>query len=198
LGENEEKEIKSTAYSLIFVGIGVIWFLLFNIFLYPNIIAIYTATSYYFNNILSIIALMVVILIILCVKKNYIFNIQVLTILNVLLIVFLCFFLFIGRIITYLAAVMVTISLVIMYLDYFLLFVQMATIKFKWEKVKTISNVFTIGLVFYILFTVLHIFTTDWAYVISAFKGFGPFIVLLASILLVFSIFISRQINQKR
>ncbi len=198
LEENEENDPKSTAFSLIFVGIGVIWFLLFNIFLYPNIISVYTGTSYYINNILSIIALIATILIILCVKKKFIFNIQVLAILNVLLIVFLCFFLFMGRIITYLAAVMVTISLVIMYLDFLLLFAQMATIKFKWEKVKTISNSFTIGLVFYILFTVLHIFTTDWAFVISAFKGYGPLIVLLASILLVISIFISTQINQKR
>ncbi len=198
LGESEENNTKSTAYSLIFVGIGVIWFLLFNIFLYPNIIALYTETSYYFNNILSIIALVAAILIILSVKKKYIFNFQVLAILNVLLIVFLCFFLFMGRIITYLATVMVTISLVIMYLDFLLLFAQMATIKFKWEKVKTISNAFTIGLVFYILFTVLHIFTTDWAYVISAFKGYGPIIVLLASILLVISIFLSTQTNLKR
>ena len=198
LEEKEKRDTNSTAYSLIFIGIGVIWFLLFNIFLYPNIISIYTGTSYYFNNILSIIALMAAILIILCVKKQYIFNIQVLSILNVLLIVFLCFFLFMGRILTYLAAVMITISLIIMYLDFILFFTQMATIKFKWEKVKTISNAFTIGLVFYILSTVLHIFTTDWAYVISAFKGYGPFIVLLASILLVISIFISTQINQKR
>ena len=198
LEEHGEIDTKSTGYSLIFAGIGVIWFLLFNVFLYPNIIAIYTGTNYYFNNFLSIIALIVAILIMVCVKKKYIFNIQVLAILNVLLIVFLSFFLFIGRIITYLAVIMIAISLVIIYLDFFLLFVQMATVKFKWEKVKTISNAFTIGLIFYILFSVLHIFTTDWAYVISAFKGFGPFIVLLACSLLVISILISTQINQKR
>ena len=80
LEEKEKRDTNSTAYSLIFIGIGVIWFLLFNIFLYPNIISIYTGTSYYFNNILIIIALMAAILIILGVKKQYIFNIQVLSI----------------------------------------------------------------------------------------------------------------------
>lgn len=73
----------------------------------------------------------------------------------------------------------------------------MVIIVFKWEKVKTISNLFTIGTLFYILFTVLHIFTTDWAYVISAFKGYGSFIVILAGVILSISVLLSIQMRKK-
>jgi len=118
--------------------------------------------------------------------------------LNGVMIVSLCLFLFLGRILTYIAAILVSVSMIIMYLNFYLLFVQMSTINFKWEKVKTISNAFAIGLVFYILFTVLHIFTINWAFIISAFKGLGPIIILLASILLVASTIISIHLNPRR
>lgn len=198
LDEKGDPDKKSTRYSLIFVGVGAFWFLLFNIFLYPNIIAHYTATSYYVNSILSIVALIASILIILRVKKQYLSNIKIVAILNGVMIVSICLFLFIGRILAYIATILISISLIIMYLNFYLLFVQMSTINFKWEKVKTISNAFGIGLVFYILFTVLHIFSINWAFIISAFKGFGPIIVLLASILLVISTIISIRLNQRR
>ncbi len=198
LDEKNDQNKKSTRYSLIFAGVGAFWFLLFNIFLYPNIIAHYTATSYYVNNILSIVALIVFILIIFRVKRQTLSNIKIVAILNGVMIVSLCLFLFMGRILTYIAAILVSISLIIMYLNFYLLFVQMATINFKWEKVKTISNAFAIGLVFYILFTVLHIFTINWAFIISALKGLGPIIVLLASVLLVASTIISIHLNSRR
>ncbi|MFX1589874.1 MAG: hypothetical protein ACFFC1_17160, partial [Promethearchaeota archaeon] len=72
----------------------------------------------------------------------------------------------------------------------------MSTVVYKWEKVKTISNIFAIGLVFYVLFTVFHIFTTDWAYVISAFKGYGPVIIIVAVIIFSISSVLSIQLNQ--
>ena len=196
--EKNDQNKKSTRYSLIFAGVGAFWFLLFNIFLYPNIIAHYTATSYYVNNILSIVALIAFILIIFRVKRQILSNIKIVAILNGVMIVSLCLFLFLGRILTYIAAILASVSMIIMFLNFYLLFVQMATINFKWEKVKTISNAFAIGLVFYILFTVLHIFTINWAFIISAFKGLGPIIVLLASILLVASTIISIHLNSRR
>ncbi len=198
LEEKDDHNKKSTKNSLIFVGIGAFLFILFNIFIYPNIIAHYTTTSYYVNNILSIVATIFVILIILRVKSDYISNIKFLAILNIVMILFLSLFLYIGRILGYIAAIMASFSLIIMYLDFYLLFVQMSTINFKWEKVKTISNSFAIGLVFYILFTVLHIFTINWAFIIAAFKGYGPVIVLIACILLVVSTIVSIRLNQRR
>ena len=198
LDEKNDQDKKSTRYSLIFAGVGAFWFLLFNIFLYPNIISHYTATSYYVNNILSIVALIAFILIISRIKRQTLSNIKIVAILNGVMIVSLCLFLFLGRILTYIAAILVSVSMIIMYLNFYLLFVQMSTINFKWEKVKTISNAFAIGLVFYILFTVLHIFTINWAFIISAFKGLGPIIILLASILLVASTIISIHLNPRR
>ena len=194
----EGNDKKGTVYSLLFVGIGMFWFLLFNIFLYPNIIAHYTDSSYYISNILSIIAVIIAILTILSIKKKIFLNIKVTVILNCFMIVSISLFLFLGRILTYFAVILVSISLIIMYLNFFLLFSRMSTIIFKWEKVKTISNAFAIGLVFYILFTVLHIFTTDWAYIISAFKGFGPIIILIAIIIMSVSTIISNRLDQTR
>lgn len=188
----------STVYSLLFVGIGMFWFLLFNVFLYPNIIAHYTDSSYHISNILSIIAVIVTILVILGVKKKIFLNLKVLVILNCFMIVSMCLFLFMGRILTYFAVVLVSVSLIIMFLNFFLLFTRMSTIIFKWEKVKTISNAFAIGLVFYILFTVLHMFTTDWAYIISAFKGYGPIIILIAIVILSVSAIISNRLDQTK
>lgn len=194
----EDKDKMSTIYSLLFVGIGMFWFLLFNVFLYPNIIAHYTDSSYHISNILSIIAVIVTILVILGVKKKIFLNLKVLVILNCFMIVSMCLFLFMGRILTYFAVVLVSVSLIIMFLNFFLLFTRMSTIIFKWEKVKTISNAFAIGLVFYILFTVLHMFTTDWAYIISAFKGYGPIIILIAIVILSVSAIISNRLDQTK
>jgi len=65
----------------------------------------------------------------------------------------------------------------------------MAKITFKWEKVKTISNAFTIGLLFMLLFSVLHIFTTEWATIGEFLKGLGPIIMLIAGIIFSVSTF---------
>jgi MFS family permease len=194
----ENSDRKSTVFSLIFIGIGMFLFLLFNLFLYPNIIAHYTKTSYYISNILSITALIVVILVILRVKMQNLANIKVSIILNSLLIIFLCLFLFMGALLTYVAIILASVSLIIIFVNLLVLFSSMATISFKWEKVKTISNSFAIGVSFYILFSVFHILSTDWAYVIAALKGFGPFVLILAGILLSASVLISIIINQRR
>ena len=195
--EYDKSDKKSTVYSLIFVGIGMVWFLLFNILLYPNTIAHYTGTSYYVSNILSIIALIATIWIVLRVKMQNLLNTKLSVILNSLMIISLCFFLFMGIALTYIAVILICVSLIIIFLNFFVLFSHLAIVIFKWEKVKTISNLFAIGTSFYILFTVFHILSTDWAYVISAFKGFGPIIVVLAGVILSVSVYISLRINQK-
>ena len=197
LEEHDKSDKKSTVHSLIFIGIGMFWFLLFNIFLYPNTIAHYTGTSYYISNILSIVVLIAIIGIILRVKMQSFLNIKVSVILNSLMIISLCLFLFMGTLLSYFAVVLTSFCLIIIYLNFFVLFSHMATVIFKWEKVKTVSNLFAIGTSFYILFTVFHILSTDWAYVISALKGFGPIIVVLAGVILSASVYMSLRINQK-
>jgi hypothetical protein len=73
----------------------------------------------------------------------------------------------------------------------------MTTINFKWEKVKTISNALTIGFAFMVIFDVLHIFTSDWAGTIEAFKGLGPIVMLIAGILFTISSFGAIMLKSK-
>jgi hypothetical protein len=74
----------------------------------------------------------------------------------------------------------------------------MTTINFKWEKVKTISNALTIGFAFMVIFNILHIFTSDWAGTIEAFKGLGPIIMLTAGILFSISSFGAIMLKSKK
>ncbi|MFX1409294.1 MAG: hypothetical protein ACFFA6_03010 [Promethearchaeota archaeon] len=185
--QNNEKY--STKYSLIFVGIGLFLFLQFNLFIYPNAIAQFTATNYYFNNILNIIFLMITICLVLFVKSSFLSDIKIIAGLNLFLIISLILFFFFPKDLTYMASIFVSISLIVMYLNLYLLFSRMAKITFKWEKVKTISNAFTIGLLFMVLFSVLHIFTTEWATIGEFLKGLGPLIMLLAGIIFSISTF---------
>ena len=84
----EKTDNFSTLYSLIFIGLGMFLFLLINLFLYPNAIAQYTATSYSFNSILNIIALMIAICIILFVNVDLISKFNLLNIYLVIAIIF--------------------------------------------------------------------------------------------------------------
>ncbi|KKM28174.1 hypothetical protein LCGC14_1567330 [marine sediment metagenome] len=179
----------STAYSLVFSGIGLFLFLQFNLFLYPNGIAQYTTTPYLFNNILNIISLMISICAVLFIKIEIISSKRVIFISNGFMILSLCFFFFLGKILTYLASIFISISLVVMYLNVYLLFIWLSKINFKWERVKTFSNAFSIGLAFMILFSFLHAFTTEWASIIAALKNFGPLIMILAALIFSITVF---------
>ena len=193
----EETKKYSTLYSLVFIGIGIFWFLQFNLFLYPNVIAQYTSTNYYINNILNIISIMIVIYIIMTVKLDFLLNTKVMALLNGVMLVSLILFFTLGKILMYIASVLVTISLVIMYLNFSILFILMTRIRFKWEKVKTISNAIAISFVFMVLFDVLHIFTSDWAGTIAAFKGLGPLVMLLGGIIFTISTLLAIKIELK-
>ncbi|MBN1800227.1 MAG: hypothetical protein JW891_01900 [Candidatus Lokiarchaeota archaeon] len=171
-------------YLLIFTGMGVFLFLQFSLFLYPNAIAQYTSTNYYLNNILSIIAVMIVACAVVFFKFGFLKNIVLQGVLNAFLILSLILFLFFGKITSVLASILFTFSLVVIYLDFYLLLVLTTRIRFKWVDVKSISNAITLAFLFYILFLVLHVFTTDWAYTIEALQGKGPLILLLGGILL--------------
>ena len=196
--KEEKKAVIKSYYILIFIGMGLFIFLQFSLFLYPNVIAQYTSTNYFFNNILNIIALMVVICVVIYIKVDIISDIKIMSILNGFLLLSLFLFLFLGKLTTYLASIFISISLVIIYLDLYLLIISMTRINFKWVEVKSISNIITISFLFYIIFLILHIFTTDWAYTIEAFQGLGPIILFLAGILFATSSLISIIIQQKK
>ncbi len=197
--ENEEKQNTiSTVYSLTFAGIGVFFFLLFCLFLYPNAIAQYTMTNYHFNNILNIISLMIAISIILFVNKNLITNIKTLSILNIFMVIILIVFLFFGKTLTYIASILISILLIILYLNFFVLFIKLADVNFKWVRLKSISNAITIALLFMLIFDILHTLTTDWAGTSAIFKGLGPLIMILAGIILSISTITSIVIKSKK
>ncbi len=181
--EENKSNNRSTLYSLIFTGIGMFLFLLFNLFLYPSGIGQFTDTNYFFNNILNIVSVMIVIYILVYVKIEIISNKLIIGILNGFMILSLCLFFTIGKDLTYIASILISISLIVMYLNFYLLFIRLSKINFKWEKVKTISNGLTIGLAFLVLFSFLHAFTTEWAAIITAMRGLGPLIMILAGII---------------
>ncbi len=173
----------STLNSLVFAGIGMFLFLLFNLFLYPSAIGQFTDTNYFFNNILNIVSVMSAICILIYVKIETISNKLIIGILNGFMILSLCLFFTIGKELTYIASIFISISLIVMYINFYLLFIRLSKISFKWEKLKTISNGLTIGLAFLVLFSFLHAFTTEWAAIITAMRGLGPLIMILAGII---------------
>ncbi len=182
--QEKGKENKlGTQYSLIFSGIGMFLFLLFNLFLYPNGIGQFTNTNYFFNNIINIVSVMIAIYILVFVKIEVISNKTIIIILNGFMILSLCLFIIIGKMLMYTASILITISLIIMYLNVYLLFSRLSKISFKWEKVKTISNGITIGFAFLVLFSFLHAFTTEWAAILAIFKGLGSLIMIVAGVI---------------
>jgi len=182
--QEKGKENKlGTQYSLIFSGIGMFLFLLFNLFLYPNGIGQFTNTNYFFNNIINIVSVMIAIYVLLFVKIEVISNKIIVIILNGFMILSLFLFFTIGNMLMYAASILISISLIIMYLNVYLLFNRLSKISFKWEKVKTISNGITIGFAFLILFSFLHAFTTEWAAILAMFKGLGSLIMIVAGVI---------------
>ncbi|MFX1274911.1 MAG: hypothetical protein ACFFBP_13320 [Promethearchaeota archaeon] len=194
----EKGAVMKSYYSLIFIGIGMFLFLQFSLFLYPNVIAQYTSTNYFFNNIMNIIALMVVICVIIYVKVELISNIIIISILNGILILSMILFLFLGKLLTVIASIFISIALIVMYLDIYLLIILMTKINFKWVRVKSISNIITISFLFYVIFVIFHIFTTDWSFTVEAFHNQGPLILFLAGILFSCSSLTSIIITNKK
>jgi hypothetical protein len=120
------------------------------------------------------------------VKIEVISNKYIIGILNGFMVLSLLLFFTIGKLLSYVASIFISISLIVMYINFYFLFIQLTKISFKWEKLKTISNGLTIGLAFMVLFSFLHAFTTEWAAIITAMKGLGPLIMILAGV--VFSV----------
>ncbi len=184
-----------SSYSLIFVGIGMFLFLQFNLFLYPNAIAQITETDYYITNFFNIASLTIVICIILFGNIDQISNNISIGISNCFMIGSLVLFFFYGKILTFIAMILISISLAVMHLNlYFLLFL-LFKLDLKWEKLKTISISITIALLFMLLFSILHILSTEWAFTIQIFKGWGPYIMIIAGVIFSVSTYLSNKIT---
>lgn len=185
----------SSSYAIIFIGIGMFLFLQFNLFLYPNAIGQYTGTSYNLNNIFGILAVMGAVCVVVFVDIDFLSDLKIVAGLNGLMIASFYLFLTLGEALGILASILISISLLIMYLNFYLLIDRMVKIEFNWEKVKTISNAITIGFAFYVLFDVFHIFTTDWAFTLDAMRGYGPLLILIMAIIFSASAIIASMLN---
>ena len=198
IGEPKQVKTFSKLYSLIFVGVGMFLFLQFNLFLYPNAIAQFTATNYYINNIINLASITIVICIVLFTNTDKISNLKTIGFSNGLMIGSLILFFFFGKILTYIVIILISISLIVMYLNlYFLMFLLSKINCQKWDKLKTISISLTISLLFMLLFSILHILSTEWAFTIQIFKGIGPYIMIIASIIFSITTYLSIKIKSQ-
>lgn len=188
----------SSLYLLNFAGLGIFFFLMLNIFLYPNTIVLYTKTNYYFNVFINLIALLLSILIIFKFNRIILIKLNYIAIINCFMLISFFIIFFFENLISFFIYMLLLISLITIYVNFYILFSQMFFITFKWEKLKTISNIFAVSLTFYVLFLVLHILCTDWAYVLEILKGLGSFLVMMAGIIYTITTLISIQFNTKK
>ncbi|MBD3230557.1 MAG: hypothetical protein GF329_20425 [Candidatus Lokiarchaeota archaeon] len=190
----EKKEIKKSGKNFIALivglGLGVFFFLGFNILFYPNAISQFTGSNYFIINIIIIVVITLSCYIFLEIKEKHI-GLELLMILNVFLIISLVIFLFIGNLFGNIAMLLVSISFAPLLLDIYILLKLASTKGKRNNKVRMYSNAFSIALGIFLLFSFLYDFTTDWSFIIRAFRGLGIPILLVSSVLLFLSVIIT-------
>ncbi|TFF90600.1 MAG: hypothetical protein EU548_02165 [Promethearchaeota archaeon] len=185
-----EKTGKNFIALIVGLGLGTFLFLGFNILLYPNAIAQFTETNYFIVNLIIIVVITLTCYIFLEIKEKRI-GVEILMILNVFLIISLVIFLFLGHLSGYVAMILISISFAPILMDIYILF-KLAGMKGKRNnKVRMYSNAFSIALGIFLLFSFLYDFTTDWSFIIRAFRGLGIPILLVGSVLLLVSVLIT-------
>jgi hypothetical protein len=178
-------------------GFGMFLFLLFNVFLYPNAIAEYTNTNYAIINPLLIGALTLVLLYLLFGKMKLLYTFKINICFNLILILALGGFLFLGITWGYPTAILMTLAISIIFLDLHLLATNASTTPKKGNQLKSLSKFFSYGSLFYVIMTVFHVFSTDYAFTITAFAGLGPLILFIGGCLLVLTTLLAHlQLNK--
>ena len=177
------EDLQNEPWILNAVGLGMFFFLLFNVFLYPNAIAQYTNTSSAVINPILTGAIILILMYLLFAKTIY--NIKINLCFNLILLLAITAFLFLGKVSPYPIAILMTLSVAIMFLNAHLLVVNMSTTRKPGIKINQLSNLITYGLLFLIIMSFLHDFSTDHAFTISAFQGMGPLILFIGGCLLV-------------
>lgn len=179
---------------VIIVSFSLAFFLFLetNVLLYPNAIAQFTGTHYALINPIMIVGIAVSLLILLFCSDKILLNKGFIVVINVLLVIFLAQFLFVefliplaGTLIMYMAAIFIALAQVFFFLDLYLVLQFLGRYKFRWNRIKSISNGIAFNLGIMILFDFLYDFTTDHAFTISAFRGLGPLLLLVGGIILV-------------
>ena len=119
------------------------------------------------------------------------YNLRSNILLNALLILALAMFLFLGGLLS------MFLVIIVLFVNAHLLIVNMSTPRKAGNQLKQFSKLLTYGLVFLVVMTFLHDFTTDHAFTISAFQGLGPIILLLGGCILVITTLLANlQLNK--
>ncbi|NHI90909.1 MAG: hypothetical protein EAX96_00315 [Candidatus Lokiarchaeota archaeon] len=197
---------KRNFWIIIAFGLGMFFFLSFNMFLYPNAIVEFatvnfaTRISYNVINPIFICSLTFSVLYILFFKEKYILKKELIIIYNAIFLISLILLLFVAGIMPsscYIISIVMTVSLTFMFIDLHVLLVNIGIKNTKYVKLKSISNIISIGFLFYLLFVFLFDFTTDHAFTIEAFRGLGSILTLICGISLgLISILAIYQINK--
>ncbi|MHA1230842.1 MAG: hypothetical protein ACTSPQ_09360 [Candidatus Helarchaeota archaeon] len=195
---SSEKTGKNLIAAVSGVGLGIIWFLEFNILLYANAIAQFTSTNYFIMNCIVIAVITLTCFLLLTIRKRLILNKILIIVSNLLFAVIFIVFLYFGHLLTYLASILISISLVFVYFDIFYLLEFAGTKGKKMNKIRMISNVFAISFGVFLLFSFLYDFTTDWSFTIRSFRDMGPPILLISVIILVAMTLITLVYKKRR
>ncbi|MFX1297462.1 MAG: hypothetical protein ACFFD2_21750, partial [Promethearchaeota archaeon] len=165
-------------------GFGMVLSLLFNVFLYSNGIAEYTDTDYAIINPFLIGGLTLILVYLLFGNEKSIYNFKINLCFNLILILALVGFLFLGDTWSYPIAILMALSVAIMFLNVHLLITNASITRKNGNQLKSLSKLFTYGFLFFVIMTVMHVFSTDYAFTISAFQGLGPTLLFISGCIL--------------
>jgi MFS family permease len=193
----DAEELRNEPLILTACGLGMFFFLLFNLFLYPNAIAQYTGTLSAIIGPFLTASIILVLLYLLFAKTSIVYNIKINLCFNLILLLALAAFLFLGKASPYPIGILMALSVAIMFLNTHLLIINMSTTRKPGIQISQFSKIMTYGLLFLILMTFLHDFTTDHAFTIEAFQGFGPLILFIGGCLFALMTLLAHvQLNQ--
>ncbi len=181
----EIEEMRNGPWIINATGIGMVFFLLFNVLLYPNAIAEYTNTSYGIINPILIGGTTLLLIYILFGNPKLLYNLKINLCFNLILVLALAGFVFLGTTWNYPVAILTALSVALILLDFHLLITNASIPRISGNQIKSLSKFFTYGFLFFVIMTVFHVFSTDYAFTITAFKGLGPLILFIGGILLV-------------
>ncbi|MHA1276211.1 MAG: hypothetical protein ACTSQI_00875 [Candidatus Helarchaeota archaeon] len=190
-------ELRNTPWILNALGLGMLLFLLFNVFLYTNSIAEYTGTSYLILNPILIGAVILVLLYLLFAPRTFIYQLRINICFNIILVLALAAFLFLGTTWSYPTAILTTLAVGIMFLNAHLLVTNASIMRKEGNQLKVLSKVFSYSFLFYVIMTVFHVFTTDYAFTIPAFAGLGPLFLFIGGLVLALTTILAHlQLNK--
>ena len=116
---------------------------------------------------------------------------------NIIMILALAAFLFLNATWSYAIATLVSLSIAIIFLNSQLLITNASISGKKGNQLKSLSKLFSYGFLFFVIMTILHVFSTDYAFTISAFEGLGPLILFIGSCILTLTTILANfQLNK--